>query len=53
MQTAHALLGITDEQFTVTLVHLMESLREVGVAEDVIERARSDIQKLRALIVTR
>jgi hemoglobin len=53
MQTAHLDLGITDEQFTATLVHLMESLREVGVADDVIERARSDIQKLRALIVER
>lgn len=53
MQTAHRMLGITDEQFTLTLVHLMESLREVGVAEDVVERARSDIQKLRGLIVQR
>jgi hemoglobin len=53
MQTVHQPLGIGDEQFTATLVHLTESLREVGVAADVIERARSDIQKLRPLIVQR
>jgi hemoglobin len=53
MQTAHAGLGISDEQFTVTLVHLIDSLREVGVAPDVIERARADVQGLRSLIVHR
>lgn len=51
LQTAHLDRGITGEQFTVTLVHLMESLREVGVAADVVDRARADIQRLRPLIV--
>ena len=53
MQTAHLGRRITDEQFTGALVHLIESLREVGVAEDVVDRARGDIQGLRALIVER
>jgi hypothetical protein len=53
MLTAHAGLGITDEQFTITLAHLIDSLREVGVAPDVVERARADIESLRALIVRR
>jgi hemoglobin len=53
MQTAHAGLGISDEQFTVTVGHLIDSLREVGVAPDVIERARADLQGLRPLIVRR
>ncbi|HEV7741517.1 MAG TPA: group 1 truncated hemoglobin [Pseudolysinimonas sp.] len=53
MKSAHLGLHITDEQFTGTLVHLIASLREVGVAEDVVDRARADIQGIRALIVER
>jgi hemoglobin len=53
MQTAHLDLHITDEQFTGALVHLIASLREVGVDDDVVDRARADIQGLRALIVER
>ena len=52
MQTAHRGLGITDEQFARTLAILLESLRDVGVAADVVERARADVQKLRGLIVS-
>jgi hemoglobin len=53
MQTAHLGLHISDEQFTRALVHLIASLREVGVDDDVVDRARGDIQGLRALIVER
>jgi hemoglobin len=53
MQTAHQGRGITDEQFTSTLAHLVASLREVGVAQDVVVRATSDMRGLRALIVQR
>lgn len=52
IQTAHRDLGIDDEQFTRTVVILLDSLRDVGVAMDVVDRARADIQKLRGLIVT-
>jgi hemoglobin len=51
MQTAHAGLHITDDQFARTLAHLVASLREVGVAPDVVQRATVDVQGLRALIV--
>jgi hemoglobin len=53
MKTAHAGLGISDEQYSRTLAHLVDSLREVGVAKDVVERATVDVQGLRALIVER
>jgi hemoglobin len=49
----HAGLGITDDQFARTLAHLVASLRDVGVAADVVERATSDVQALRPLIVDR
>ena len=51
MQTAHLGLGISDTQFTAMLVHLMTALREAGLSADVVERARSDVQKLRGLVV--
>lgn len=51
MRSAHEGLGITDQQFARMLVHLIASLREVGVAEDVVERAASDIEALRSLVV--
>jgi hemoglobin len=51
MQTAHRGLGITDDQFSRTLAHLVASLRDVGVAQDVVQRATADLQGLRALIV--
>jgi len=35
------------------IAHLIDSLREVGVAPDVVERARTDLQRLRPLIVRR
>ena len=53
MKSAHAGLHITDEQFAAAATHLIDSLREVGVAGDVVDRARTDIQALRALIVAR
>jgi hemoglobin len=53
MKTAHLGLHITDEQFAATVTHLVGSLREVGVANDVVDRARVDIQALRGLIVGR
>ena len=51
MKTAHAGLGIDDAQFTTACRLLMQSLRESGVAADVVERAIGDIERLRPLIV--
>lgn len=51
MKAGHTGLGITDDQFARMVSHLVASLRDVGVAEDVVERATSDLQGLRALIV--
>lgn len=51
MKVAHAGLAITDEQFTLTLGHLLTSLTEVGVTADVVERASVDLESLRQLIV--
>jgi hemoglobin len=51
MQTAHMGLGITDAQFALALKLLIASLREVGVAPDVVERAEADVEALRTLIV--
>jgi hemoglobin len=52
MKTAHAHLGITGDQFERMLEHLVASLREVGVARDVIERATVDLGAYRRLVVT-
>lgn len=52
MRTAHIGLGITDAQFAVAHGLLIASLREVGVAPDVVERASADVEALRTLIVT-
>lgn len=51
MKTAHEQLHITDEQFDLTLEHLLVALAGVGVAADVIDRAAADVAKLRAVIV--
>jgi hemoglobin len=51
MKSAHAGLQITTEQFTAMTGHLIASLRDVGVAPDVVDRAITDIEKLRPLIV--
>ena len=51
MKTAHRGLGVTDEQFDRTVVHLIESLTEVGVGTDVIDRASGDLEIMRALVV--
>jgi hemoglobin len=52
IKDAHSGLGITDALFDRTMVHLIASLEEVGVAPDVVERAAADIDALRILIVT-
>ena len=52
MRDAHGGLAITDAQFDRAIVHLMESLQEVGVDPDVVERAVTDTEALRALIVS-
>lgn len=52
MQHAHAGLGITGPQFERATELLIESLRDVGVAPDVVDRAATDVEALRALIVT-
>ena len=51
MRTAHTGLGIDDAQFTKASELLTRSLRESGVAPDVIDRAILDIEKLRPVIV--
>jgi hemoglobin len=51
MRTAHAGLGIDDAQFTMACRLLTQSLRDSGVAADVIDRAIVDIEKLRPVIV--
>jgi hemoglobin len=53
MREAHRDLAITDAQFDRALEHLTASLREVGVDPDVVERAATDTEALRALIVSR
>jgi hemoglobin len=52
MRDAHSGLAITDAQFDRAVEHLMASLREVGVDPDVVERAVTDTEALRALIVS-
>lgn len=51
MKNAHSGLKITDDSFTRTIAHLIASLREVGVAPDVVDRAAVDVEALRTLIV--
>lgn len=51
LRRAHTGLGITADQFEVAIVHLIASLREVGVAPDVIDRAAMDVRALRTVIV--
>ncbi|MEO5921793.1 MAG: group 1 truncated hemoglobin [Pseudolysinimonas sp.] len=52
LKIAHSDLAINDAAFDRTIAHLIASLREVGVAPDVVDRAAVDIEALRALIVT-
>lgn len=52
LQVAHAGLGITAAQFDRALELLIASLRDVGVAPDVVDRAAVDVEALRALIVS-
>lgn len=52
IKEAHRGLQITDRLFDRTIVHLVASLDEVGVAPDVVERATTDLGALRTLIVT-
>ena len=52
IKNAHRDLAITDRLFDRAVEHLIASLREVGVAMDVVERAATDIGALRTLIVT-
>ena len=52
MKEAHAGLAITDAQFDLAIGHLVSCLEEVGVDPDVVERAATDTEALRALIVT-
>jgi hemoglobin len=53
MKSAHLGLHITDEQFTIMVGHLVASLEDVGVAPEVVERASTDIERLRRVIVER
>jgi hemoglobin len=53
MRSAHAGLAIDDAQFTTACTLLARSLRDSGVADDVVERAMTDIERLRPVIVER
>jgi hemoglobin len=52
IKDSHSGLAITDPLFDRMFGHLIASLGEVGVAPDVVERAGTDIEALRRLIVT-
>jgi hemoglobin len=52
LKHSHSDLMITDSLFDRMFDHLIASLGEVGVAQDVVERAGRDIEALRPLIVT-
>lgn len=52
IKDAHGGLAITDRLFDLAIAHLIASLGAVGVAPDVVDRAGTDIEALRALIVT-
>jgi len=52
LKDLHSELPITDPLFDLMIGHLLASLGEVGVAQDVVERAGRDIEALRPLIVT-
>ncbi len=52
IKDAHAPLAVTDRLFDLAIGHLIASLSSVGVAQDVVDRAGTDIEALRALIVT-
>lgn len=52
IKDAHGSLTITDRLFDGMIDHLTASLREVGVAPDVVDRAAMDVEALRALIVS-
>ncbi len=52
IQSVHAGIAITDLQFERALELLIASLRDVGVAPDVVDRAAVDVEALRPLIVT-
>jgi hemoglobin len=51
IKDAHRKLRITDPLFDRMIGHLIASLDEVGVAQDVVERAAMDVEALRVLIV--
>ena len=52
IKEAHQHLALTDPLFDLMFGHLIASLGDVGVAQDVVERAGADIEALRPLIVT-
>jgi len=51
MRSAHADLGITEEHLRLVLAHLAASLRQVGVAEDVVEGIGRRIGGLRSQLL--
>jgi hemoglobin len=52
IKDAHSALLITDRLLDRMIAHLVASLGAVGVAQDVVERATTDIEALRPIIVT-
>lgn len=51
MRNAHAGLGITDEAFSLAIVHLSESLTELGIEPSVLRQVVRRIEMMRAAIV--
>ena len=51
MRTAHAGLGITNAAFTAALGHLSAALRDVGVAEHLVNQVVLRIESMRVAIV--
>jgi hemoglobin len=51
MRSAHTGLAIDDAQFTIACTLLARSLRDAGVADEVLERAMTDIERLCPAIV--
>ncbi len=52
IKDAHRDFAISDQLFDRMIGYLLSSLRAVGVASDVVDRAGKDMEALRALIVS-
>jgi hemoglobin len=53
MRAVHAALKLGNKHFDASVVHLVESLREAGIAESVLGELAVRLEPLRSQIVTR